>query len=218
MKRTILSLAAAMICLASFGQESEVKGEFAISADVVSRYVWRGTQFSDAPAVQPGLSYSYGGFSAGAWGSYAFDNTGTECDLFVGYDFDFGLGIIVNDYFFPTYDGSALTTGGYVDDTNHFFEVGLTYGIKGLSLGAYRYMNQNEDMYVEAAYEFEKVKLFVGAGDNAYSLSGNFNVCTAGVTFSKEVSITDTWKVAPYASFIVNPNREQGFIVLGITL
>lgn len=218
MKNSILLSAMILICFTAFGQEKETKGVLEISSDVVSRYVWRGTQYSDAPAIQPGVSYSKGGFSAGAWGSYAFDNIGTECDLYIGYDFDFGLGLIVNDYFFPSYDGSTLSEGGYLDDTYHTFEIGLTYDIKDFSMGAYRYMNQDEDIYVEASYTIKNTKLFIGAGDNAYSASGNFNVCSAGFTVSKEISLTENWKVSPYASFIVNPNKEQGFLVLGITL
>ena len=39
-----------------------------VSADIVSSYVWRGTQFAGA-SVQPGVTFTKGGFSAGAWGS-----------------------------------------------------------------------------------------------------------------------------------------------------
>lgn len=222
MKKTILSLAAAMICIASFGQESETKGEFGISTDIVSRYVWRGTQFSTAPSIQPGITYAIGGFTVGGWGNYDFDNSATECDLYAKYDFEFGLGVVVNDYFFPditkTGNYAASPYNGYFDTEEHTFEVGLTYEISNFSLGAYKYVNQNEDMYVEAAYAFKNAKLFVGAGDEAYTNTGDFNVCNVGLTVSKEVALTETWKVAPYASFVVNPNREAATLVLGITL
>ncbi len=221
MKRTILSLAAAMICMASFSQESEsaTESNFGVSSDVVSRYVWRGTQFSSSPAIQPGLSYSAGGFSAGAWGSYSFDNSGSECDLYAGYDFEFGLGIIVTDYFFPTmYNAEESLYNGYFEKDKHTFEVGLTYEVGSFSFGAYKYLNQLEDMYVEAAYTYKNAKLFVGAGDQLYTNNTEFNVCNVGLTVSKEVALTESWKVAPFASFVVNPNKEEAFLVVGITL
>ncbi|MCW8818976.1 MAG: hypothetical protein OQK61_01520, partial [Ignavibacteriaceae bacterium] len=59
---------------------------FDVGADVVSRYVWRGTQFGDGIAVQPWLSYSFPGIGVevGAWGSYDLsDEDASEADLYV---------------------------------------------------------------------------------------------------------------------------------------
>ncbi|PZX17457.1 uncharacterized protein Gcw-chp [Breznakibacter xylanolyticus] len=220
MKRVFLSFAAAIACMATFAQESEATSPFSISADVVSRYVWRGSEIGGSPNIQPGLSYSIGGLTAGAWGSYDFDFSKTtaapECDLYLSYDFEFGLGFIATDYYnqsfrYFDYDG---TTGA------HSIELGLTYSIGNLSLGAYKFINQSEATYVEAAYEFKNAKLFVGAGDKSYYLNytEDFNICNVGLTVGKEVQLTETWKVAPYASFVVNPNKEEAFLVLGITL
>jgi len=43
-----------------------------IGADLVSRYVWRGYDYGNSPAVQPNLNFSWEGLAFGAWGSYAF--------------------------------------------------------------------------------------------------------------------------------------------------
>ena len=37
-------------------------------ADVVSSYVWRGTQFGEGPHIQPYISAGKGGFEVGLWG------------------------------------------------------------------------------------------------------------------------------------------------------
>lgn len=72
-------------------------------ADVVNRYVWRGTDFGNAVSVQPGMSISYGNIEVGAWSSWAitdgdreaeiknivFDDTGAPADTT-----DFGIGTL----------------------------------------------------------------------------------------------------------------------------
>ena len=235
MKKTIFTVVMAVfMAIGAYAQ-------FSISTDVVSRYVWRGTQFS-ASAIQPGIGYSTGGFSAGAWGSYDLvDGMGTELDLYAGYDFDFGLGLIVTDYFFPMdpfdqmaiYEesGSITTTAGYFAKANHTLEIGATYSIGGLSLGVYKMLSKEwsgaEDMYVEASYAFnDNLSLTVGAGDNAYSTEygqdlmedkDNFEVCNIGLSYGKEVALTETWSVSPFISFILNPNAEQTFLVVGVS-
>ena len=41
-------------------------------ADIVSRYIWRGYDFGNSPAIQPNLFFSLRGLNIGAWGSYSF--------------------------------------------------------------------------------------------------------------------------------------------------
>lgn len=72
-----------------------------IGADLVSRYVWRGYDYGNSPAIQPNLNFSWGGLAFGAWGSYAFsghsvqvndtlmENLGSfsEIDLYLSYTY-----------------------------------------------------------------------------------------------------------------------------------
>ncbi|MCX6304806.1 MAG: hypothetical protein NT040_07550 [Bacteroidetes bacterium] len=107
-------------------------------ADLVSRYIWRGIDFGNSPAVQPNLSVSWKGLNIGAWGSYAFmqqnirlnDTTvvdaGTyaETDLFISYTFH-GFTLMVFDYF--TVNGLSPNEGNRYFDyknatTGHTFE------------------------------------------------------------------------------------------------
>jgi uncharacterized protein (TIGR02001 family) len=215
MKKTILSIVAAVLLIPAIAQESGSK--FNVNADLVSRYVWRGAQFSNAPAIQPTLSYTSGGFSAGAWGSYALNNTGSECDLYATYSAPFGLSVTGTAYFFPQ-DPTSSVPAGYFDEDNHTFELGLSYTIKGLSLSVYKYLNQNEDFYTEISYKKDNVMVFAGAGDQLYSASSKFNLVNVGVKVSKEVSISDKFTIKPFGSFIINPNQEQVFLVVGLTL
>ena len=89
LKTTFLALVAVLALGTATAQEAE--SNFSVGADLVSSYVWRGTQFGSGPAIQPGISYATGGFEIGAWGSNSFSmNEGFEADLYAGYSFDFG--------------------------------------------------------------------------------------------------------------------------------
>ena len=53
-----------------------------LGADLVSRYVWRGTDFGNSASVQPYLSVGFAGVEAGAWASYPITAAGAnENDL-----------------------------------------------------------------------------------------------------------------------------------------
>lgn len=93
--------------------------EFEASADFVSKYIWRGQNLNDDYAFQPGVSASYAGFTAGAWGSLDMtdisDNSGefTEVDYSLDYSGEvpgvegvsYSVGII--NYHFPSVVGDT---------------------------------------------------------------------------------------------------------------
>ena len=60
-----------------------------LGADVVSSYVWRGTQFGSGAHIQPWVSLSTGDLEVGAWGSFptTANGGGNELDLYASYSF-----------------------------------------------------------------------------------------------------------------------------------
>ena len=58
-------------------------------ADLVSSYVWRGTQFGSGAHIQPYMTLGSGNFEAGVWGSFptTAEGGGNELDAYVSYDF-----------------------------------------------------------------------------------------------------------------------------------
>ena len=50
-----------------------------VSVDLMSRYIWRGIDYGNAPSIQPTLSLTKGGFEIGSWG--AFNTLGTYHEL-----------------------------------------------------------------------------------------------------------------------------------------
>jgi hypothetical protein len=101
-----------------------------IGADLMSRYVWRGIDFGNSPAIQPNLAFSWKGLNVGAWGSYAFAkqsirvndttvvNAGTyaETDLYISYTYEW-FTLMVFDYF--TVNGLNPNEGNRYFDFNN---------------------------------------------------------------------------------------------------
>jgi hypothetical protein len=129
MKKSIFYLLMAVLLVAVIpvsGQEtpesgvpegaSEASGtEFYIGTDLVSRYVWRGTDYGNSPAIQPSVSVSLKGFTLGAWGSYGLfnemgenefglpENLGNyaEVDLYLSYTRGW-FTVMLYDYYIPS--------------------------------------------------------------------------------------------------------------------
>lgn len=85
--------------------KSESNFSFDIGADLVSRYVWRGTQFGgNSPSIQPGASVAWKGLEVGFWGAYSVSglNNTQELDLYLSYTFlNDMISLGITDYFFP---------------------------------------------------------------------------------------------------------------------
>jgi hypothetical protein len=193
----------------------ESPGNFSVSADLVSSYVWRGSKFGSGPALQPTVEFTAGGFTLGAWGSTCLsDPEALETDLYTSYNFGkFTLGL--TDYYFP---GTAWFTA-----ENHAFEVnsGLTLG--NFSLAANYILNEGAgsdggDVYVEAGFTAGKVNLFAGGGSGWHTPDRDFNICNLGLSTTKEIRITEHFTLPLSGSVVLNPTTEQFFLVAGITL
>jgi len=84
-------------------QEEEKNSPISIGVDLMSRYVWRGTDYGSSPSIQPSLELGLGGFALGVWGAYTTNLPGVqELDLYATYTFS-DIVTIDRDYrlFFP---------------------------------------------------------------------------------------------------------------------
>ncbi|MCX6286238.1 MAG: hypothetical protein NTY96_03925 [Bacteroidetes bacterium] len=116
-------------------------------ADVMSRYIWRGIDFGNSPAIQPSLFFSWRGLNIGAWGSYSFASYRTqvndtvsvnmgnyaEMDMYVSYTLKW-FTLMFFDYFVPNgldANYTGLKEYQYFNydkkTTGHTFEVSLTF-------------------------------------------------------------------------------------------
>ena len=184
---------------------SMLNGEVTIGADVVSRYVWRGTDFGNAAAVQPSIETTIGPVALGAWGSWSIspgpaDASGNECDLYASTTVG-PVGLTLTDYFFPAYAG----TDSLLNIDKHIIEVSGGADVGPVSLLAAANVSGDDDnsTYLELTYG----AFSLGLGNGAYSTDGEFAPVSIGVSASR-----DNFS----ASYIINPNQETSFLVFGV--
>lgn len=201
-------------------QEAEPKSTFTAGADIYTNYVWRGSKLGTGPSFQPSVKFTTGGLTLGVWG--AFDANGyAEVDPYIAYSFPFGLSLGVTDYYYP-----GLDVFEFSDSIgSHAFEINAGYTLGGLSLSANYIINEaggaasaGGDMYFQAGYAFEKVSLFIGAGDGWHTADGDFNVCNIGLGTSQEIKVTESFTIPVTGQVILNPDKEQLYLVVGFSL
>jgi len=185
MKKSVKIASLAIALFAGLGSTAQAEG-FKIGADVVSSYVWRGTDYGDSPAIQPNLSYTFPGIGVvvGAWGSYYIPVDGNSDS------FDFS------------------------DDGPNVLEASVGYSYKNLGLlAAINIAGADTDnaKYCEATYKFYDkdgftAKAVVGAGDETYveGDNDNFTVVNTGISVAKDRFT---------ASYIYNPDTEKSHLV-----
>ena len=184
---------------------SMLNGEVTIGADVVSRYVWRGTDFGNAAAVQPSIETTIGPVALGAWGSWSIspgpaDASGNECDLYASTTVG-PVGLTLTDYFFPAYAG----TDSLLNVDIHVFELSAGADVGPVSVLAAANVSGDDDnsTYLELTYG----AFSLGLGNGAYSTDGEFAPVSIGVSASR-----DNFS----ASYIINPDKETSFLVFGV--
>jgi len=236
-KRNLFQLIILMLLLSQTSQSAFAQqegGKFDLGADLVSRYVWRGTDFGNSPAIQPWASYSNSGFTIGAWGSYSTNSNGMqEADLFVSYDIKEAITLTVTDYFFPNGSSAGNKYFEYGEDkTGHVLEGTAAFnGVDAFPISvmaAYNFYGADKDnsLYFElgygSTYKDVDYNVFLGGGTGNYYLYGensdDFGIVNLGITMSKEVQITDKFGLPINGSLIFNPTAESIFIVFGVSL
>jgi uncharacterized protein (TIGR02001 family) len=222
--------------------------DVSLSADLVSRYIWRGLDVNSAANIQPAMSLTLGGFSTGVWGSYAISWIDpesdsyifrSEVDLWASYTHTFnngtGLAFYITDYFYPD---AGLKFGNWNnhDDEDgpgaHMVEVGFAVsGPVSFPLTFSALVNVYNDpgygSYYQLDYRFSagetELDLFVGAAlgsaDNPeFYGTDSFDVINIGIRGDRKIPITEKYSLPVYVSVIYNPRQENAWIVFGLTI
>jgi hypothetical protein len=203
-------------------------------ADIYSRYIWRGVDYGNSPSFQPSLSYSYSGITFGTWGAYSFEGEGdafSEHDLFIQYIHSTesgNYGIIFTDYYYP---GAGLQFFNYKGSGNgaHVLEAGLTYfgpDVFPITFaGFYNFHNDpQKSAYFQTGYPVETdavlLNFFAGAslGKSSWYGTDNAAFINVGITASKSLKFSDEYSLPVYASYIINPDLEQSYLIFGFHL
>ena len=187
-------------------------------ADLVSSYVWRGTQFGSGSHIQPYMDLGSGNLTGGVWGSFptSAKGGGNELDLWVSYDFGL-LALTVTNYTFPNEggvyaDGEGLFNGDYT-------ELAASTSIMGVDLSA-GYFTEVEALYVELGFSTGAVDIALGYGDDqadGFYAGGGSGLVNMSFSGSKDIQISDNYALPVVGSFILNPEAETAFLVFGIS-
>lgn len=203
--------------------------DFSLGADVVSRYIWRGTDFGESASIQPALSVGASGFEVGTWASYAMNPEGAganEHDIWASYSTG-PLSFGVTDYYFPNAGVDFFNFEGEGAGA-HWIEPFVSFtGPGGFPVTFYAaYMAHNDpdnSVYLNASYPFavDGVDLSFGVGASAtesalYGTSG-FGVIDVTLAASKSVPLTDSFSLPLSVAYILNPYSERSFLVFGLS-
>jgi hypothetical protein len=220
-----LLFAGLLVYIPVSGQAKEPASQWTTGADFYSSYVWRGTRQGSGPAIQPVIEFTTGSFTAGAWGSFDF-NDYQEVDLYLLFALTGSVSIGIQDYYLPGlpyFDYSAASG-------SHAYEVNLIYSGEQVSLEADYVINEaggigscGGDLYFEAGFSFDYFTVFMGAGNGWHTYDpvddeGAFNVCNIGLEVSRDIIITDRFSIPVTGQLIFNPDSETMFLVVGFTL
>ncbi len=194
----------------------KAQGTFSVSCDIYSQYIWRGTQFGTGPSIQPGISYTTGPFTLGAWAAWQHGGDGSENDLFATYNVgDYSL--TITDYYFPgappkgDFTEFASDTGAHnveVSFGGSFSGIGLTTGIfiiEPAFYGVYENDKAPLSKYINISYG----PFMLGLGDGGYTKNGKFSPIEIGITASNEKY---------RCSWILNPDSGLAFLIVGMSL
>ncbi len=224
--------------------ETTENTSLSLGGDLVNRYVWRGMNVGGSSVhVQTNLAWEVKqtGLSVGAWGSYGLSNNYNEIDLFLSYVHSSGLSLTINDYFVQA-EGLASMQYLEWDDqlTAHTLEAVIGFeGTETVPFHAHFAMNlygadaRNIDgdivysKYLELGYvhNFGTVSFdsFIGISLDkpdfgvGYYTQEKIGIINLGFTLSKEIKVSSDFSLPIYTSFVVNPETENVFLVLGIS-
>jgi len=187
-------------------------------ADLVSSYVWRGTQFGSGAHIQPHMTLGFENFEAGLWGSFPItaEGGGNELDAYLSYDFG-PLALTVTNYTFPG-------EGGVYSDGQGFFqgdytEISGSTSILGIDLLA-GYFTDLEALYVELGFGAGPVDIAIGYGEDqgdAWYANGGSGIVNMSFSGSKKISISDSFDLPVFGSFILNPEADTAFLIFGFS-
>lgn len=226
---------AAVTMLGYTAANAQDKVEGSVSADVVSRYIWRGQPLGDA-AIQPSAGLSYKGLSLSAWGSYGFLNTedSKEFDITLAYTTG-GFNIGITDYWFSVYGKDNRYFEYRASETAHTFEANIGYDFGPVNLqwftnfaGADGYNKSGKraySSYIQLSAPFKLATCdwtaTIGAVPYAttfYTEANGFAVTNIALRADKTIPVTKKWGIPVFGEISANPSTKKGYFVLGFTV
>ncbi|MGI6223866.1 MAG: hypothetical protein ACOYJG_09665 [Prevotella sp.] len=219
-------------CAFPFCASAHNKVKCHLSADIVSKYVWRGVEIGSAQ-LQPTLKLSYGGFSVSALGSVGIVDSkdDNEFDFCWRYDYK-RWHVLINDNWLDTnphyFEYAAHST-------SHNFEGNIGYDAGFLTADWYTYFagkdynrktgkrSYSSWMKFTVPFELGQMNWCATLGivpfesENMYETDG-FAVNLIELRCTKDIRITNEFSVPIFGALEANPSSEKAWFVFGLTL
>lgn len=215
-----------------------IQSPFGLGLDIQTKYIWRGMEMMTedaAPVLFPSVSYSYRGLCLYAMGGYAINGKYAEVDLGISYTWDSGIGIALNDYYYPTVDSSEDKYLGGGKHTGHWLEAVLSYTpdripfwttLSNFFYGADKYLTdkgrekQAYSTYLELGtyYDFlhsNRISLVLGSAFNKSCYNGyehGFSVCNIELKYTYNVGFKSGWTLPLNVAYIYNPVFDKSYV------
>ncbi|MDQ7040228.1 MAG: TorF family putative porin [Rhodothermus sp.] len=207
--------------------------EVQLGADVVSRYIWRGTDFGESMSVQPGLHLTVGALTVGTWASYAITASGAganEHDLYVSVRLG-AVSVGVTDYYFPAPGGPGFFNFDDNGEGAHYLEPFIQFNGPenmpfSLFAGFFAYNDPDRSIYLEGQLPFEingvAMGLTVGVvtGESGFYNTGGVALVNLGLSAMREIPLTEAFRLPVFVRYILNPNPRvaRSYLVFGFRL
>lgn len=217
MQKAIQFLFAGFFFLLSFNLGAQDKGEFSIGADLVSRYIWRGTNTGGKSFhIQPEATFTYKNIELGAWGSYGLSNNFKEYDFYATYSFS-NFAFTFCDYNCPTDEPGVPTT---------YLELGLSWEGDGkipVYGNIYQYFYNDDGTYIDLGVKINsrhKLPMDLNLGFTPWegSYADKTAILNVSYTISYDIPVSKEFTLPVFSSLIFNPDIEKVYFAAGISL
>jgi hypothetical protein len=217
---------------------ADADSTFIYKIDFVSRWIWRGMNYSETPAIQPTFAYKTKKAKFTLWGSFGFGKEKyEEIDFIVDYNLFKGFNVGLIDYF------GFVDTIGYSQhfldfnpkSTGHLLDGQITYTLPGkvpLSFlwstwfwGKDKNETQEENYYssyFEISYEKSLGSFRYGFLLGMTPWKGYYNkeaaIINLGAKVGTDFRITDRMKIPTEMALYLNPQTQNIYLTVMITL
>jgi len=209
---------------------------YSLSADIVSKYIWRGIEISENPNFQTNLCLSYtknwGAVEFGLWSSLTFNEAFSEADFYLKYSYlteNIGkFSLCLYDYYYPFNDKefndfSGDGEGAHTLDLIFDYEGPKSFPITfQFSKILYNNFPDNGSIYLELGYLWDlesfSFKFLTSAAEGrslTYLIdSEKFQINSIGLNFNTQLSFSESFNLPVDFGFHRNLNLDKNFFYL----
>lgn len=227
-----------IVCSVLSVKAADSDSAFIYKIDFANRWIWRGMNYSETPVIQPTFAYKLKKLKFTVWGSYGFGREKyEEIDFIVDYDLFKGFNIGLIDYFgfLDTINYSQHFLNLSPRTTGHLLDGQITYSLPGkipLSFlwstwfwGKDKNETQEENnysSYFEISYNKSlhsfRYGLLTGLTPWKGYYNNGFGIINVGAKIGTDFQITDKMKIPTEMSIYLNPQTQNLYMAVMITL